>query len=244
MATMTALRPGAYGFPVSIRPRYDNFIGGEWVAPASGQYFENVTPVTGQVLCEIPRSNAADIDRALDAAHAAKTAWGKTSQAERARLLEKIASRMEENLEMLATIEDDHFWFVPRNRLLAGLLERYFPSARTVLELGCGNGAVLSALSRDPKARRPRAPVCAPSRSDTPAQGLRRARATPRDPAHRVRAPVDPARVCAASLPRHGGCRSRTRRAQHATRGRSPASLPETSGHSPFCGRTGRSVSY
>jgi aldehyde dehydrogenase len=105
MATMTALRPGEYGFPVSIRPRYDNFIGGEWVAPASGQYFENVTPVTGQVLCEIPRSNAADIDRALDAAHAAKTAWGKTSQAERARLLEKIASRMEENLEMLATIE-------------------------------------------------------------------------------------------------------------------------------------------
>jgi aldehyde dehydrogenase len=105
MATMTALRPGEYGFPVSIRPRYDNFIGGEWVAPASGQYFENVTPVTGQVLCEIPRSNAADIDRALDAAHAAKTAWGKTSQAERARLLEKIASRMEENLEMLATVE-------------------------------------------------------------------------------------------------------------------------------------------
>ncbi|HMF53998.1 MAG TPA: aldehyde dehydrogenase family protein, partial [Edaphobacter sp.] len=87
MATMTALRPGEYGFPVSIRPRYDNFIGGEWVAPASGQYFENVTPVTGQVLCEIPRSNAADIDRALDAAHAAKTAWGKTSTAERGRML-------------------------------------------------------------------------------------------------------------------------------------------------------------
>ena len=105
MATMTALRPGSYGFPVSIRPRYDNFIGGEWVAPASGKYFDNVTPVTGQVLCEIARSNAADIDRALDAAHAAKAAWGKTSQAERARLLEKIASRMEDNLEMLATIE-------------------------------------------------------------------------------------------------------------------------------------------
>lgn len=105
MATMTALRPGEYGYPVSIRPRYENFIGGEWVAPASGQYFENVTPVTGQVLCEIPRSNAADIDRALDAAHAAKTAWGKTSQAERAIVLEKIAQRMEDNLEMLATIE-------------------------------------------------------------------------------------------------------------------------------------------
>lgn len=105
MATMTALRPGEYGYPVSIRPRYENFIGGEWVAPASGQYFENVTPVTGQVLCEIPRSNAADVDRALDAAHAAKTAWGKTSQAERAIILEKIAQRMEDNLEMLATVE-------------------------------------------------------------------------------------------------------------------------------------------
>src|SRR6201987_3392802 len=105
MATMTALRPGAYGFPVSIKPRYGNFIGGEWVAPASGQYFENVTPVTGQVLCEIPRSNAADIDRALDAAHAAKTAWGKTSQAARARILEQIARRIEDNLEMLATVE-------------------------------------------------------------------------------------------------------------------------------------------
>src|SRR6476646_6744280 len=91
MATMTALRPGAYGFPVSIKPRYGNFIGGEWVAPASGQYFENVTPVTGQVLCEIPRSNAVDIDRALDAAHAAKTAWGKTTQAQRSVMLEKIA---------------------------------------------------------------------------------------------------------------------------------------------------------
>src|SRR4051812_31165788 len=105
MATMSAIQPGSYGFPVNLKKRYGNFIGGEWVAPASGQYFENVTPVTGQVLCEIPRSNAADVDRALDAAHAAKTAWGKTSQAERARMLEKIAQRMEDNLEMLATVE-------------------------------------------------------------------------------------------------------------------------------------------
>jgi aldehyde dehydrogenase len=105
MATMTALRPGEYGYPVSIRPRYENFIGGEWVAPASGQYFENVTPVTGHILCEIPRSNAADVDRALDAAHAAKAAWGKTSQAERALVLDRIAQRMEDNLEMLATVE-------------------------------------------------------------------------------------------------------------------------------------------
>ena len=102
---MTALRPGTYGFPVTIRKQYQNYIGGEWVAPASGSYFENVTPVTGQVLCEIPRSNAADVDRALDAAHAAKTAWGKTSPAARARILEQIAQRLEDNLEMLATVE-------------------------------------------------------------------------------------------------------------------------------------------
>ncbi len=105
MATVTALRPGTYGFPVSIRKQYQNYIGGEWTKPASGSYFENVTPVTGQVLCEIPRSNAADVEKALDAAHAAKTAWGKTSPAARARILEQIAQRMEDNLEMLATVE-------------------------------------------------------------------------------------------------------------------------------------------
>jgi len=105
MATLTALRPGIYGFPVSIRKQYQNYIGGEWIAPASGAYFENVTPVTGQVLCEIPRSNAADVESALNAAHAAKTAWGKTSVAARARMLEQIAQRMEDNLEMLATVE-------------------------------------------------------------------------------------------------------------------------------------------
>src|ERR1700722_9759282 len=105
MATLTALQPGTYGFPVSTRKQYQNFIGGEWGAPASGQYFENPTPVTGETLCEIPRSNAADVDRALDAAHAAKRAWGKTSVAERSRLLNLIAQRMEDNLEMLATVE-------------------------------------------------------------------------------------------------------------------------------------------
>src|SRR5271163_826622 len=105
MATMSAIQPGSYGFPVAIRKRYDNYIGGEWVAPLSGRYFENVTPVTGQVLCEIARSNAADVDRALDAAHAAKKMWGKTSTTERGRMLEKIAQRIEDNLEMLATVE-------------------------------------------------------------------------------------------------------------------------------------------
>ena len=101
----TSVQPGSYGFPVNLKTRYDNYIGGRWVSPANGQYFENVTPVTGKVLCEIARSTAADVDKALDAAHAAKAHWGKTSQAERAVLLNKIAQRMEENLEMLATVE-------------------------------------------------------------------------------------------------------------------------------------------
>ena len=110
MSTMTTapaskVAPGTYGFPVQIRKQYGNYIGGAWVAPASGTYFENVTPVTGEVLCEIPRSNADDINRALDAAHAAKGAWGRTSAAERAHILEQIAQRMADNLEMLATVE-------------------------------------------------------------------------------------------------------------------------------------------
>ena len=75
--------------------RYDNYIGGEWVAPQSGEYFENITPITGQPFCEIARSDAADIEAALDAAHAAKDAWGQTSPAERANILNKIADRME-----------------------------------------------------------------------------------------------------------------------------------------------------
>ncbi len=105
MATMTAVHPATAEFPVAIKQRYDNYIGGEWVAPASGTYFENVTPVTGKVLCEIARGNAADVDRALNAAHKAKTGWGKTSLAERSNLLNRIAQRMEDNLQMLATVE-------------------------------------------------------------------------------------------------------------------------------------------
>jgi aldehyde dehydrogenase len=110
MSTLTVtatskIAPGTYGFPVSFRKQYGNYIGGEWIAPASGAYFENVTPVTGEVLCEIPRSNADDVNRALDAAHAAKSAWGRTSAAQRGHILEQIAQRMEDNLEMLATVE-------------------------------------------------------------------------------------------------------------------------------------------
>ena len=66
---------------VQIRPRYDNFIGGQWVAPADGKYFSNISPVDGQPICDIARSTAKDIDKALDAAHAAREKWGKTSPA-------------------------------------------------------------------------------------------------------------------------------------------------------------------
>ncbi|WP_273725996.1 aldehyde dehydrogenase [Brucella gallinifaecis] len=85
--------------------RYGNFIGGKWVEPKSGRYFENTSPVNGQVLCEVARSDAADVDAALDAAHAAKDAWGKTSPAERAVILNKIADRIEANLPKLAAAE-------------------------------------------------------------------------------------------------------------------------------------------
>ena len=66
-----------------FRARYDNFIGGKWVAPVDGQYFTNITPITNKPICEVARSNDKDINLALDAAHAAKAAWGKTSPTER-----------------------------------------------------------------------------------------------------------------------------------------------------------------
>ncbi|MBB3750010.1 aldehyde dehydrogenase [Mycolicibacterium sp. BK634] len=98
-------RPGAEGSVMSFAARYDNFIGGEWTAPVGGEYFENRTPVTGEVFCEVARSTAADIDLALDAAHAAAPAWGKTSAGERALILNKIADRIEANLEAIALAE-------------------------------------------------------------------------------------------------------------------------------------------
>ena len=90
---------------VAIRGRYDNFIGGQWVAPVEGRYFDNLSPVTGQKVCEIARSQAADIELALDAAHKAKDAWGRTSPTERSNMLLRIADRMEEKLALLALVE-------------------------------------------------------------------------------------------------------------------------------------------
>ncbi|WP_066555443.1 aldehyde dehydrogenase [Croceicoccus bisphenolivorans] len=88
-----------------IRDRFDNFIGGKWVAPVKGQYFDNISPVTGKPVCQVARGTAEDIELALDAAHKAKDAWGRTSTTERANILNKIAQRMEDNLDMLALVE-------------------------------------------------------------------------------------------------------------------------------------------
>ncbi len=97
--------PGTEGSVVNYRSRYENWIGGNWVAPVGGRYFENPSPVNGKTFCEVAQSGAEDIELALDAAHAAAPAWGKTSVAERAVVLNKIADRIEQNLEMLAVGE-------------------------------------------------------------------------------------------------------------------------------------------
>jgi len=97
--------PGQPGSKATFKTRYDHWINGEYVKPQSGQYFENVTPVTGKVFCEVARGNDKDIDLALDAAHKAAPAWGKTSATERAIILNKIADVMEANLEAIAVAE-------------------------------------------------------------------------------------------------------------------------------------------
>jgi aldehyde dehydrogenase len=97
--------PGSDGSIVSYQSRYDNYIGGEWVPPAKGQYFENPSPVTGETFTEIARGTGDDVEKALDAAHGAADAWGRTPAAERANILNKIADRMEQNLEKIAVAE-------------------------------------------------------------------------------------------------------------------------------------------
>ena len=102
---MIYAQPGTPGSLLTIKPRYGNYIGGQFVPPVNGQYFTNTTPVTGAVAGEFPRSDADDINLALDAAHAAASAWGKTSAQDRARVLLRIADRIEDNLELLAVVE-------------------------------------------------------------------------------------------------------------------------------------------
>ncbi|MCD9031955.1 aldehyde dehydrogenase family protein [Luteimonas sp. Y-2-2-4F] len=105
MNAVVQSRPEASAAEAPFKPRYDNFIGGRWVAPRSGQYFENTSPINGRTITSVARSNAEDVEAALDAAHAAKDAWGRTSATERANVLLKIADRIEENLELLARAE-------------------------------------------------------------------------------------------------------------------------------------------
>lgn len=102
---MIYANPNTEGAVINFKEKYDNFIGGEWVAPVKGVYFDNVSPVNGKVFTKAAKSSAEDIELALDAAHKAKDAWGKTSAAERAKILNKIADRIEENLEMIAVAE-------------------------------------------------------------------------------------------------------------------------------------------
>ncbi|QSX37092.1 acetaldehyde dehydrogenase ExaC [Shewanella sedimentimangrovi] len=97
--------PGTPGAIANFKARYDNFIGGKWTPPVGGQYFDNISPVTGEVFCQAARSDGRDIELALDAAHAAREAWGQTSVTERANLLLKIADRVEQQLERLAVAE-------------------------------------------------------------------------------------------------------------------------------------------
>ncbi len=97
--------PGTQGAKIAYKARYDNFIGGKWVAPLKGQYFDVITPISGQVYTQAARSTAEDVELALDAAHAAADAWGKTDPATRSNILLKIADRIETNLELLAYAE-------------------------------------------------------------------------------------------------------------------------------------------
>lgn len=133
--------PNTAGAVVNYKEKYDNFIGGKWVPPVNGQYFDNPTPITGKVFTQVARSTAEDIELALDAAHAAKDAWGKTSVTDRANILLKIADRIEENLELLAVAESWENGKAVRETLNADLPLavdhfRYFASAIRAQEGG------------------------------------------------------------------------------------------------------------
>jgi len=94
-----------FRIPIVLKKRYDNFINGTFVPPVQGQYFTDISPINGKPLCEVARSTAEDVEKALDAAHAAKDKWGRTAPAERARLLNLVADRIDQNLELLAKAE-------------------------------------------------------------------------------------------------------------------------------------------
>lgn len=133
--------PNTENSPVQFRDKYDNFINGEWTAPVDGEYFDNPSPIDGKTICQVARSKEADIEKALDAAHAAKDAWGKTSVTERANLLLRIADKMEENLEAIAIAESYENGKAVRETLAADIPLaidhfRYFASAIRAQEGG------------------------------------------------------------------------------------------------------------
>ncbi|MGO9892490.1 MAG: aldehyde dehydrogenase family protein [Solirubrobacteraceae bacterium] len=105
LASTTYDAPGEAGSPVALEQRYENFIGGKWIAPTTGEYRDNLTPSTGEPFCEVAHSGAEDIELALDAAHAAKDDWGGRSPTDRAAVLNAIADAIDENMEMLAVAE-------------------------------------------------------------------------------------------------------------------------------------------
>src|SRR4051794_4306632 len=93
--TTTFPAPGEGDSSVELKSRYENFIGGQGIAPTQGAYSENLTPATGEAFTEVPRSTGDDVELALDAAHAAKDAWGEASTTERSRVLNKMADAIE-----------------------------------------------------------------------------------------------------------------------------------------------------
>ncbi len=102
---MEYVQPGQPGSIVAVQPRYDNFIGGKWLAPVAGRYRVNLSPATAGVISEVPESSPEDVELALDAAHAAKDAWAEASPAQRAAVLNRVADAIDEHAEMLAVAE-------------------------------------------------------------------------------------------------------------------------------------------
>lgn len=102
---LSDLKQFGIDIPFPYKQKYDNYIGGKWVPPVNGEYFENLSPITGKPFCQVPRSGAEDIELALDAAHAVRKKWANTPAAERSNILLRIADRMEENLHLLAVAE-------------------------------------------------------------------------------------------------------------------------------------------
>lgn len=140
---MTYANPNTEGSLVQFKSRYGNFIGGQWVPPTRGQYFDAITPVTGKAFAEVPRSTYEDVENALDAAHKAFATWRHTSATERAGILNAIADRVEQNLEMLAVAETWDNGKAVRETLAADLPLavdhfRYFAAAIRAQESGAG----------------------------------------------------------------------------------------------------------